>query len=481
MKKLWLLALLVLASCAESIISVKPSKIPLEDISNNYDVYGYYYLPKTILKLRIPVYKKKYKAGLIKKGDDSCLAKLVKTNFGWEPLEKPKDDEFGIDNGTIISSIFEPDFGKHYAILYKNSKAISQTLNISINKDGIIQSGEFAQESKAYDITKKSIELVGTAISSTGGLGLDSDSEDEDKEKIPCSTIEEIQNQRGKILVDRAFKLLKAKYDLIKDYPNQISNTDVQKFHLKKVDEELKVVKGELIGSVSKKIHYITLFIDPKENFDDLTLLEINPNEGIIDQSISKSTLLSSGIKTTSKVNKKALKLIVQKKTVPNEAHFLSSEATMVTIEGKTKIKGEAFLHYNVPAKYTLSLKYGDKKLTAKSSAKDKTGQDDFEIYFPQLGQVAYLNKDFKEANVVYYEDTGGLKSAKISRGGDFNAERVEGIFTALDSIYSTAKALKEKNEEEEEETATSEEVEEIEEQVIRLIIENNSLTSDNS
>ena len=457
--------------CAESIISINPSKVSLKEIPSQYSVYGYYSLPKTVLKLRIPVCKKKFTPGLIKHKDESneCLAKYVLDNFGWKPIEKPKEI-VGIDNGTIVETISEPDPKKNYAIIYKNSKAISQTIKITLNKDGIIQSGEFAQESKVYDITKKSIELVGAGMSSFGFLGKETE---DDSKKENCIESESIETEEGRKLVKRVKELLQKKYEYVTEYPQYVENTEVLKFPLSQIDKEIKQLKGKLIGSVSKKVYYVTLFIDPKKDFESIKLFDINTRKGIFAKEGSLLANLSETIKTSESSNLKSFELVVLKKRVPITENTLTSNVSKVKTDDGTYLKGDSFLHYNIPAKYYLSLKYGNKGLNTHSSSEDKKGSGDIEVYFPQLGQVAYLNKDFKGAEVVYYEDTGGIKSYKLTREAELTADRIEGIYSAIDSVNTTIKALKE---EKKKESSTEEEKEdEVEEQVIRLIIDQGS------
>jgi len=475
MKRLIIFSTILLLGCAESILSVQPEKIPLDNVKSQYDVYGYYYLPKTILKIRVPIYKKTYLKGIVHSANtSSCLAKYLKTNYGWEPTKVP-DELVGIEKGATMTTLYEPDPEKRYALLYKNSKSISQTINISLNKDGIIQSGEFAQESQVFDITKKSIELVGTAVGTLGKLG----PADSYTGIAPCAHKGDIQlSNRSKLLVERLEELSKAKFTLLSSYPVSVNNPEVQKFHQTKIEGLIKEIKGELMGKIKKKIHYVTLYIDPKKDFNSLNLFHINTKEGIVDSganSLFKN--LTNNIKSANLSNTKTLKLIVQKKLVPNQKNTLYTEASLKNSEDGHTVEGDAFLYYNIPAKYTLTLGYGGKPLKAFSSKEDKKGTDDFDVYFPQLGAIGYLGIDFKEANITYYEDTGGLKSAKTTKDAAITAERVEGLYSAVDSIIRTGQAIKEKRENEKKEALASEEEteEEIDEQIIRLIIDNNS------
>ena len=474
MKKLIFLLCILLMSCAESIISVRPDKVSLNDIKSKYDVYGYYSLPKTILKIRVPVYKKSYKKGIVAEADsNSCLVNYLKTNFGWEIVKEPTE-LVGIEKGAVLSTTSEPDSEKRYALLYKNSKAIAQTINVKLNKDGIIQSGEFAQESKVFEITKKSIELIATATFTLNPLG-PADTKDGDLE---CSKIEHIKySNRAKLLVSQVISLNETKGDLIKNIRAQVNNVEILKNHLAILDKQLAQIKGELMGKITKKIHYVTLYVDPEKDFNSLDLFKINPKDGIfISDTNSFYKNLTPGISSKDNSGLKTLRLVVRRKNIPNPLHTLSSEASLKTIENSKVLENDdAFLHYNIPAKYTLTLQYDNKPLNVLAKLKDKEGSDDYNVYFPQLGVVGYLGKDLKEADVVYYEDTGAIQSAKFQKEPSITAERVEGIYSALDTIVRTRQAIREKKEEEAKlASAASEEVEEVvEEQVIRLIIDN--------
>ncbi|WP_298754885.1 DUF4831 family protein [uncultured Psychroserpens sp.] len=436
----------------------------LDKLNKNYDIYGYYSLPKTKLKIRIPIVKNSFEPSPILKAisdkdqrasDSICIEKFLKINFGWQYVKKP-EAKFTLGKKVVLSSIHLPDPNKKYALAYKNSKAISQTLNLSISKDGLIQSGEFAQESKVYEISKKSIEIVSSIIGSASGLGTKDLSNDND---YSCIT-----NERVKILIDKAIELQKAKYVLLQQYPNAVNNVDIVKFNFEQLDSQLKAIKNELLGKVAKKTHHITIYIDPQNDFTSKDLFKLSPSSGVITPRNSLFSNLSSDVSKNSGSNEKILKLVVQGKIVPDASSVLSTEATLT----ESSINSDAFLYYNIPAKYTLQLQYDNKPLSSFKSEKDKEGNDDYTIFFPQLGQVAYLPKDFKEANIVYYEDTGGIKSAKLSKEATVDANKIEGYYTALDSIRKTLKAIKKNNK------PVEDEVEEVEEQVIRLIIDKN-------
>lgn len=455
MKKILILAIILLTACAESIISIKSTpEITLEKIKKDYDIFGYYYLPKTILKLRVPVVKNNYK-----KSDfinDDNLKEFLKTNFGWDFVKKPKAD-FTLGTKIVLSTEYAPDINKRYAIAYKNSKTISQTLNLSLSKEGLIQSGEFAQESKVYEITKKSLELVGSVIGATGGLGV---------EGIDSDTLfSNIKSTRAKILIKKIIELQSAKYNRLNEYPNGANNATMAKFIIERIDNELETLKKELLGIIEKKVHNITIEIDPKVKFTSKDLFVLNPQSGIVKDSKNLFANLSNEISKQVSSSGKLLKLVVLSDLTPQDLSVLNTEAT----EKEGKINSEAFLFYNVPAKYKLQLQYDGKVLSSFNSDKYKDGNNSYSVFFPQLGKVTYLPKDFKEANVVYYEDIGGLKSAMLAKEASINAERLEGLYSSLDSIRKTFKVIKENNAPKEE----IEQTEEVEEQVIRLIIEN--------
>lgn len=464
MKKILLFVIIIFSSCAESIISVKPTQqITLDKIKKNYDIFGYYYLPKTVLKLRVPIVKNNYAQSKFIK--DKCLESFLKTNFGWEYLKKPTDI-FTLGKKIIISTEHVPDPEKRYAIAYKNSKTISQTLNLSLSKEGLIQSGEFAQESKVYEVSKKSLEILGSVIGAVGGLGVSNIDNDN---SFSC-----IKSERAKVLIKKVIELQKAKYNRLNEYPVGANTAATGKFIFEQIDKELAIVKKELLGSIEKKVHYVTIEIEPKVKFTSKNLFVLNPNLGVVKD--SKTNLFTSLPDQISKQGKpikqgkpngKLLKLVVLDDISPQNSSVLSTQAT----EKEGVISSEAFLFYNVPAIYKLQLQYDNKVLSSYGSDKDKNGSNTYSVFFPQLGKVTYLPKDFKESNVVYYEDIGGLKSVKLTKEASVNAERLEGLYSSIDSIRKTFKSIKENNAPKEE----VEETEEVEEQVIRLIIENSN------
>ncbi|MBS9462883.1 DUF4831 family protein [Flagellimonas sp. 389] len=465
MRAIYFFLCFFLASCAQSIVSIDSSKIDYEDIPN-YEILSYYSLPKTVLRIKVPVAKKKPKPGIAIK--NSCALELVKTYFGWEPVKVP-EEIFALDKKITISTLAVPDPKKRYALSYRKSKSLAQSLNLSFSKDGFIQSGEFAQESKVFDITKKSIEILGNAVGALSGLG----SEAMGDIKTKDCTLDSLKDERIKRLIKDAFKLYGIQYSLINKPTNSVNSTDIVKYHLKEVDKQLKTIKNVLMGYISKDIYYVTLDIDPKEDFKSIELLQLDPKKGLLAPAGNKAfNKLSSQISVAN--SSKTKKLELKAKKLINAQKIDVREPRTILVEGEQgkELNVDAFLYYNIPSKYELFLVYDGKPLSSYSSSEDKKGKDVYTAFFPQIGKVAYLPKDFKEANVVYYEDIGALKSVKFVKEPDVTAERVEGIYMALDSIRKVSKALKEKKKEENKEDV--EEVEqEIMEQVIRLIIEN--------
>lgn len=204
--------------------------------------------------------------------------------------------------------------------------------------------------------------------------------------------------------------------------------------YLSEIDSQITKIKNELMGNVKKKIHYLTFYLDITKEADTVKLFSLNPKSGIfsIDDNFDLSQV--SPDLRSSIYNKKENKdfiLNLKKLSVQNPVKI---EATNVTE------LPNSFLHYNIPAKFEISIKFDNKKLSTFGSKDQKEGADDFQIFLPQLGTVGVLPTDFKEANIVYFEDTGGIKSIKYSKASEIDAEKLGTLYNSLDSLKRSLK-----------------------------------------
>jgi hypothetical protein len=461
MKTLYLFVVLLFIGCTDKIISIRATQEEARAFEK-HKVFGYYSLPKTELKILLPISKDTLVKGMIK-DTLSCIGKYVYNNFGWLP-EKEPDEKYAIDQKILLLPITLPDPDKRYAMLYNKSKALSQTMNITISRDGLIQSGEFAQESRAFEITKKAIELGGTLIGAAAGLG-------SSPVEVKKCDLAAIQNKRAVQLIKDVEALIKARYTLISTSPINVNTTDIIKMQIGEIDDQLKSIKAILLGQIKKKIYNVPIYLDFKEEKLAIPLVRINPKAGVITNGKDKWKDLSMATKDST--SEKKLVLNLRKLLSPDVLSLPVSTATTPATGGSPETSGnqtQAFLYYNVPAKYELTLTYNGKPIVSYSSKEQKEGSDDYQLYIPQFGRIAFLPADdFKEASVTYYEDLGALKSSKFTKEARADAEKTESLYKAIDSLRTTIKAIKAKNQEEEEEPAE----EKVEEQVIRLIIEN--------
>ena len=461
MKVLYLLTFFCFIGCSGKIISIHATDEEKKEY-DSHKIFGHYSLPKTELKIQIPVVESVLQEGILR-DTVSCLGKYVFHKFGWQP-EKTPDEKYKVGDKIIFTPLTLPDPNKRYGILYNKAKALSQSMNITISKDGLIQSGEFAQESRAFEITKKAIELGGTLIGAIGGLGSGIG------QYTPPCTIADLGNKRAVELVRDVEQLLTARYTLISQPPVNMNNTDMIKFQIAEIDNQLKKIKATLVGEVKDRIFNVTIIIDPKtEPTKEIVILKINPAKGIISNGDDQWKSISTA--QTDSTQKETLNLSFRKlvaatiinappKTQQNSSDNSSTEKTVTN----------AFLYYNVPEKYELTLSYQKKPLPSFTAKDQKEGADDYQVYFPQLGKVAFLPADdFKEASVTYYEDIGAIKSAKLAKGAQADAEKVESFYKSVDSLRTTINAIRDSKEVKNEEPTE----EKVEEQVIRLIIEN--------
>lgn len=460
MKKWSMLFIIMLFACNEKIISV-PVKHGSKLSAGDHKVYGYYSLPMTILKVRVPVTIDSVFIGMLTKAD-TCMLRYIYDNFGWRRETKSKV-EFKIDSKIIFEPLTLPDPSKRYAILYNDAKALNLLMNINISRDGLIQSGKFAQESRAFEIATKATELGGRFLGSIFGLG-----ESKSKTKKVSCDLSTQKNLRAVKLIEHAEELASARYALIKEAgPSGVNATTVMEFQRDEIDKQLQLIQDELMGGNKKKTINLTFYLDPKADAkgDVLKreLVKINPAKGIVSNGSDDFKNISRTTKETDKT--KVLEISFRK--LHNSAIFAPPGP-----KKDGKVADTAFLFYNVPAKYEVSLTYGGKPIMSYASKDQKEGTDDYQIYFPQLGSIASIPADdFKEAEVTYYEDIGALQSAKFVRDGKASAANVESFFNAADTTFRTGRAIRAKSKAKDKPEAPVEDT--VEEQVIRLIIEN--------
>ena len=297
-------------------------------------------------------------------------------------------------------------------------------------------------------------------------------------------------------MIKDAHTLVETRLGLLTSPPSGVNNKEILETYLARIDKQLKQIKTALVGTITKKVHYLNIRIDPKEPPKDgiMELLKLNPKHGIVSDDSDTNDRwrsLSDDLRTNQTEGAKSLVLaweevydlgMVRKAGIeivkPEEDQGTNtSNQNNSNNEGPTLVT-DAFLYYNIPAKYELSIRYGGKPVSSfnNKQQKEKEGVEIYNIYFPQFGKIAYLPKDFKEAYVVYYQDIGALKSAKYVKEAQVTAERIEGIYTAADSLRRVIEATKEA--ESAEDTVEEDNVEEeVEEQIIRLIIQNDGTT----
>lgn len=511
MKTLYLLLTFFLVGCAKGIISIPTDNNQNTSLKNDYEIFTQYSLPKTELKIQVPVVINTLEEGILRSGDnlDKCLQKILLENFEWKITEAPKE-KFSIDKKIIFTPLTIPDPHKKFTLIYKKSRGIGQTMNLVISKDGIIQSGEFAQESKTFEIVTKSAQVAGSLVGAVAGLGVDKDMGFEKQ----CD-ITTIKDKRAQRLISDLHSLLQARYALISTPPVNMNNTDVIKLQMADIDEKIKAIKGLLVGEVKKTIHNVTINIDPQVFQNNIGLFSLSPTEGITSignqadfdklsteikaakpESVKDSKILQISLRslvtpeildwnnipenTSARGNDKMsdaqalTKSIKSKEQQPGTSQQQKSNTS--STDGGDKNYLNTFLYYNVPAKYEITLNYGGKPIPIYGSKDQKEGNDDYQVYFPQLGKIAALPVDFKEASIVYYEDIGALKSAKFVKAVEDDVSRIQTGYEVLDSIRNVFKAIKEDNTPDVEEDEVDEESEE---QVIRLIIENQNASGE--
>lgn len=431
-----------------------------EQKRENYNELLTYSLPMSLLKIKVPVEKKELKKGLIDeisgKKRDSIVNYLYQ-NYGWEPTKEPKEI-FGLGEKIQFLPETRPDPNKIYTVAYRTSKSVGQTASLKINKDGIISSGEFAQENKTFEYVTKGVELLATAAGAFYSLGVD------DKQSLLERPSTDPKVNRMAKLIEEANDLAKARTDLIKGLASGVPTSEPTAYRIKLIDERIKEIKNEILGYHKTTTHWVSLLYEPKR--DDVVLLELIESKGIRIPKVKSDDRLQ-GILNEAFGNKDTVK------TLKIKATRLSNEPVVrATPKNKSlSAKEEVFLRYNIPAKYRLELLFDGKPLKSFADSEDKKGTDTYTMYFPQFGTVGVLPAKFKDMTAVFYEDTGALKEIKFTKAATSTATEIQASYAALDSIISLREkylAYKESKKAKDEEPAD----EEVEETVIRLIIE---------
>ncbi len=452
-------AMIVLMLSCRTGLRVQDSTVAATE---EYQNFISYYLPKTELKIRIPIEKTELKKGLIDKLQDpekTEITAVLFQRYGWELL-KTDEDTYSLGEKIHFIPMTVPDPKKHFTIAYKKARSLGQTSGLTFNKDGIISSGEFSQEDKTYEYVTKGVELLASSAGKLFGLG---------KSVIDPAVITgtSIEAKRIETLMKELDDLADAKSSLIKSPTAGVATTDPTKYRLELIDKRISRIKQEIFGHYKKTIINISLIYEPGAIIGNIPLLQIDPKNGFVIPGLNDNDPITStlnGWVANSQVTAayKVLTLFVEKSYEPAipKNNFVNS-----------KNFGQHFLVYNIPAKYNVQLRFDGKPLKSFANPDDEKGSDLFEIYFPQKGSMAALPYDFKDMKIVFYEDIGAIKEIKYNKAVALDATGVAMGVAALDSIISLRTKIKESKKED----PVEDDTEEVKEQVIRLIIQKDS------
>lgn len=457
MKKIFIpliLVSMIILSCGKKMLVQDNNGV----VPEKYNSLITYNLPKTLLKIKIPIEISSFKKGLIDtvlSQEQKIMKDFVFENYGWLPIKIPKTEKtFSIGDKIQFIPITIPDGSKQFTISYSGSKALSNSMGITLTKDGIISSGEFAQEDKTFEYVTKGLEATASIAGKFFGLG----STQQDLSKIQKNTDFSTHYNRFVNLTKELNALNQSKSDLIKSATNAVPTINPTKYRLDLIDKRITQIKDEIMGTNKKTIINISLVYEPgKTIVKPRTLLKIDPEKGYIIEGAKDTPLMEGALSEKTDGEFKNLSIYI-------EEVYTSQK---IKNEFRTTAEyGKHFLVYNLPAKYSVQLLFNGKALKSYANAEDEKGTDLYEIYFPQKGTMGAMPFDFKDSKVVFYEDIGAIKEIKYVTNATLNTTSITQGSAALDSIVSLRNKYKESKKEE---IAT---VEETKEQVIRLIIE---------
>ncbi len=456
MKNLTLIMVFILC-----FISVRAQKIIVypahEEASHKYHELTNYYLPKTELKIKIPIVTTSYDSGLFHKIEDEIsrtqLTKMVKKKFGWDMVNTEKKS---VDLGEKIQ--FVPttvqDSSKYYTIAYKKRKTLAQTMNLTFNEQGIISSGEFAQKDQTFQYVTKGIELAATVAGKFFPLGVT------ETESFRADT--SIEFQRAKVLLKELDYLVTARVAIINQKSASVSK-DALSWHLEQIDKRTKLVKEELLGKEKKSTKWYSFLYVPDKNVKgQKTVLLV-----ITDNGVETAPTEEDKFRTWQKNPPKGKKLEVVSTLLSSQK---TEEATSFRTRtpGSSKIQQNNFLRYNMPAQYSLQLLKDGKPLKTFKDSEDKKGLDLYKVYFPQNGDVGILPNKYKEMSVIFYEDIGAIKELKFKKDA-IGTSSLDQSYAAIDSLFSLKEQIK-AFKEAKKDTSEEESSEEEQETVIRII-----------
>jgi len=456
------LLIFLISGCKQvSIISYDTSNVKPE----GYTELINYYLPKSILKIKVPIQKKVSEKGLIHLMDDgetkNDLIKCFEENLNWK-FVAANTEAFSLGDKIEFIPLTEPDSEKHYTIAFKNAKVLSQSLNIKLSKDGVIASGEFAQENKTFEFVSKGLEMGASLAGSFFGLGGGTVGK-----SYSCSSFTDNSDESAKIqsLLLEMNDISNSKAQLVTVQASGVS-VEALKFRLEMMDKRIKEIEKIIMGKQKVTTYWLSFLYEPKK--EEIVLLELDTLSGINipnskqDLSFINDNVVSSG---------KKLKIIAKTGSIFPADHAEFSQA-MDSDQSNGDIEKFGFLRYNLPRKYTLQLLWDDKPLKSFANSEDKKGLDQYSMYFPQNGGVGILPNNFKDANIIYYEDIGAIKEIKLSKVATLDAKTIGTSFAAADSIVSLRSTIIAYNKAKKAESNTEDETEETQETVIRLIVE---------
>lgn len=446
-------------SCKPTIIAYEASQPKSEKFTN----YLSYYLPKSYLKVKVPIEKNEIKEGLIHKLEKPLKEQITKffvLNFGWDTIKI--EEKFSLGKQIQFIPLTVPDTNKHYTIAFKNAETLAQTLNLKLNEEGIISSGEFAQENKTFEFVSKGLELGATLAGNFFSLGVG-----EPGELVFGFTDNSDEFKRIEILTEELVKIIRNRSDIITQNSAGISKEAIE-YRVTQIDQRIAAIKKEIMGSEKTTIHWASFIYEPKTKTETVTILELDHENGITIPNAEEKNVLSY-INNSTPSNAKKLSIMATSYS-PN---FQQPDSTLNKKSNEKPTKTNGFLRYNKPPKYTLQLLWDGKPLKTFKDSEYKKGVDVFTMFFPQNGSIEVLPGNFKDANIIFYDDIGGIKEIKFAKKNNLDATIIQSSFAAADSLISLRKTVKEYNSKDE---TDNEETEEAEETIIRLIIEDGDI-----
>ena len=408
--------------CSSHLPTVTPIK-KVKDIKSQKGVF--YSLPKTVIRIEIPIISTNKKPGPLFVNKDWFYKKATNVGLEMNDITKEKSTTFSIGKATV-STISMPDENNTFFVKFDSKAFEDLNLTMKLSKTGLLESAKSDSTNRVLDIGVKVFESAASIAGKFITLGGKAPEE---------SQIDDHINTINRILISRL--------DLITGTAGTITGglpAETLKLMLVELDKKEQELMNALRGTTTKKEWTAVFEFEPepkpkpKETEEDkitfkeveIKLLSISESDGINELTDYCINYYSNPFGRKGKKTQDSIKLRISAKAQPALKIFPNDKDD----------SGSFF--YRIPLQANVELLKNDKLFMAEN------------VYIAQIGPIRHLpnkfNGKFGLLDLIFYTDTGSIQkidtqakameiSDAIGRLGTSAADLTGKILTADDEL----------------------------------------------